>query len=90
MVVRSEAQSGRHRLAILAAKIRVASDSVERDIDVGRWLTEAKADEDMPRGGWHRWLEQVGIPNSTAHRCIKLFRAAQRHVLRLLPPKQAT
>ena len=79
MVVRSEAQSGHHRLAILAAKIRVASDSAERAVDVGRWLVEAKADEDMPRGGWHRWLEQVGIPNSTAHRCIKLFRTAQRH-----------
>jgi hypothetical protein len=79
MAVRSEAQSGHHRRAILAAKIRVASDSAERAIDVGRWLVEARDDEDMPRGGWHRWLEQVGIPNSTAHRYIKLFRAAQRH-----------
>jgi hypothetical protein len=78
MVVHSEAQSGHHRLAILAAKIRVASDSAEHAIDVGRWLVEAKADEGMPRGEWKRWLQQAGIPNSTADRCIKRFRTAQR------------
>ena len=78
MVVHSEAQSG-HRLAILAAKIRGTNNSADRAFDIGRWLAEAKADKSIPRGEWPRWLEQLGIPNSRAHRYIKLFRAAQRH-----------
>jgi hypothetical protein len=75
-----------NRLAVLAADIRAAHEDVarsskltaERAVDAGRLLSEAKAREDIPRGGWERWVEGVaGVPWSTAKRYIQLFVAVE-------------
>jgi hypothetical protein len=75
-----------NRLAVLAADIRAAHDDVsrssklsaERAVDAGRLLSEAKAREDIPRGGWERWVEDVaGVPHQTAHRYMQLFIAVR-------------
>jgi hypothetical protein len=74
--------SGSNRLAVLAADIRQAHDDVsraskysaERAVDAGRNLAEAKADENMPRGGWKAWVESVaGVPYRTAQHYVQLF-----------------
>ena len=84
--------SGGNRLAVLAADIRTADDEVcrsvkssaERAVDAGRALAEAKASDDIPRGGWERWVEQeAGVPWSTAKHYIQLFCAIEEQRLTL-------
>jgi hypothetical protein len=73
-------------LAVLAADIRAAHEDVarsskltaERAVDAGRLLSEAKARDDIPRGGWDRWVEQeTGIPKTTAYYYLRLFVAVK-------------
>lgn len=73
-----------NRLIMLAADIRAAHAdicgahkySAERSIDAGKWLDEAKKSQDMPRGGWKRWVEdEAGVPLRTADRYVALARA---------------
>lgn len=75
-----------NRLSVLATDIRAAHEDVarssrlcaERAVDAGRMLAEAKASDDIPRGGWERWVEDVaGVPYRTAQRYIQLFVAVQ-------------
>ena len=75
-----------NRLTSLAADIRTAHKEVarsskllaERAVDAGRLLAEAKASEDIPRGGWERWVEKVaGVPYRTAQHYIQLFVAVE-------------
>lgn len=79
-----------NRLSVLAADIRAAHEefsrtsklSAERAVDAGRLLAEAKAREDIPRGGWERWVEDVaGVPLSTADRYVALYRATAKGLL---------
>jgi hypothetical protein len=81
-----------NRLAVLAADIKAAHDDVsrssklsaERAVDAGRLLAEAKAREDIPRGGWERWVEQeTGVPRATADHYIRLHRAVAKRLLTL-------
>jgi len=76
-----------NRLSVLAADIRAAHEDVarssklsaERAVDAGRSLAEAKASEDIPRGGWERWVEDVaGVPAPTARRYVELFNAVEQ------------
>lgn len=84
--------SGSNRLAVLAAEIREAHDdvgraskySVERAVDAGRMLAEAKADENIPRRGWDRWVEDAaGVPRATAWHYMKLHNAVAEQRLTL-------
>jgi hypothetical protein len=79
-----------NRLAILAAEIRAAheaacqahADAAQRVVDAGRALFEAKSSDDIPRGGWERWVEDVaGVPWSTARRYVQLFNAVEQGAL---------
>lgn len=81
---------GSNRLAVLAEDIRQAHEDVgraskysaERAVDAGRDLHEAKDDENMPRGGWRNWVENVArVPYSTAQRYAQLFRAVSEQSL---------
>lgn len=87
-----------NRLAVIAADIRAAHEEVtrahklsaERAVDAGRLLAEAKACEDIPRGGWERWVEEVaGVPHDTAKHYISLFRAVSEQRLTLTDISQA-
>jgi hypothetical protein len=71
-----------NRLSVLAADIRAAHEDVgrsskqtaERAVEAGRLLAEAKGSDDIPRGGWQRWVENVaGVPYQTAQRYCQLF-----------------
>jgi hypothetical protein len=81
-----------NRLAVLAADIRAAHEDVarssrltaQRAVDAGRLLAEAKGSDDIPRGRWERWVEDVaGVPYSTAQHYISLFRAIEEQSLTL-------
>jgi hypothetical protein len=81
-----------NRLTVLAGDIRAAHEdicqsnkySAERAVEAGRLLAEAKADENIPRGGWERWVENIArIPYSTARHYIRLFCAVEKQSLTL-------
>jgi hypothetical protein len=79
-------------LAELAALIRVAHTeateasyySAEKAVEAGRRLAEAKERDDIPQGGWERWVEdEAGVPKQTAWLYMKLFDAITDHRLTL-------
>lgn len=81
-----------NRLAVLASEIRAAHEEMRRSsaasaeaaYTAGERLAEAKAREDIPRGGWERWVEDVaGVPRQTARHYLRLFNAIEEGSLTL-------
>ena len=67
-----------NHLPVLAAAIRAAHEaamatartSIEKAVEAGRLLIEAK--DALPHGGWLPWLRDVGITPRTAQRYVRL------------------